>query len=104
MGDLGTRDEREDDIARKSGFEVIFNAKRVGGIDEDAGMLGSDHRFDNRGQVIDIGKGLHAQKDVVECAFIVGGSIFRSADNCSVLSAKFSSIRGTAGCPHHSGV
>ena len=55
----------------------------MGGVDEDAGVLGSDDGFYDSGQVVDIGEGLHAEQDVVESALLGVGSVFRSADNCS---------------------
>lgn len=47
-------------------------------------MLRCDDRVDNGSKVVDIGKCLDAQNNVIECAFSRMCGIFGIPDNCSV--------------------
>lgn len=47
LGNLHVGHQRQDDIGRVSLFKVGFDAQGIGGIDEDAGVLGSYDGFDD---------------------------------------------------------
>jgi hypothetical protein len=44
-------------------------------------MLRCDHRFDDSGKVVDIWKGLNAEKDVVKWTIFIVRRVFGCADN-----------------------
>lgn len=81
LGDLDVGDEGEDHVGRISLFEMGLDADGICGVDEDTGVLRSDHGFDDRGQVVDIRKRLHAEDDIVVGVF-TRGSVFGCANDC----------------------
>lgn len=57
------------------------------GINKDASMLRSDDGIDHGRQVVNIGKGLYTENDIVECAALsASGSLFGCPDNCVIAS------------------
>jgi len=59
---------------------MSFDAEGIGGVDEDAGVLGSNHGFDDGSKVVDIREGFHTEDDIVEGVF-TGRGLFRGADD-----------------------
>ena len=47
-------------------LEVGLDSKRVCCVDQDACVLRSDDRFNDRGDVVDVRQGLDTEKDVVK--------------------------------------
>jgi len=60
-----------------------FDTNGVCGIHEDAGVLRSDDRLDDGGQVVHVRQGLDAQNDIVVRIFS-GGCFFWGTDDCRV--------------------
>jgi len=80
LGDFNIGNERENNVGRVSLLEVGFNAECIRSVDENTSMLGSDDRFDDGGQVVDIGQGFYAENDIVVCIF-AGRGFFGSTNN-----------------------
>lgn len=53
----------------------------MGGVDEDAGVLGRNDGVNDSGEVVDIGEGLDAEDDIVECAVSTRRGFFWRLDN-----------------------
>ena len=67
------------------------------GINKDASMLRSDDGIDHGRQVVNIGKGLYTEDDIVECtALSAGGSLFGCPDNCVIASRISTTFDGRA--------
>jgi hypothetical protein len=58
---IGPRNDGQDDIARKSFFEVLFNTQGVGRINYYAGMLRGDDGFDDTSQIVNIWQSFNAE-------------------------------------------
>ena len=69
LGDFDVGDEGKDDICRVSLFDMGLDSKRICGIDENAGVLGSNDRLNDGGEVVDIREGLDAENHVVVGGF-----------------------------------
>lgn len=82
LRELGTSDERKDDVCGESLLEVRLDAEGVCCVNQDTRVLGCDDRFNDRGDIVDIGECLDAEKNVVVCRFRRLCSFFGSTDNC----------------------
>lgn len=80
LSDFHVGNEGKDHVGWVSLFEMGFEADSIRGVDKDTGVLGSNDRFDHRGQVVDIRESLHAENDIVIGLF-TGRSVFGSADD-----------------------
>lgn len=69
LRELGTGNEREDDVGRESLLEIRLDAEGMCSVDEDARVLRSDDGFDDRGDVVHVRQCFYAQKDVIEGCF-----------------------------------
>ena len=57
-----------------------LHSQRVGGVDQDTGVLWSDNRFDDGGQIIDVRERLDTQQDVVKSPFSARSILRRPYD------------------------
>lgn len=53
-------------------------------VDENAGMLWRHNGFDDSGEIVDIGKSLDTEQDVVEWSLLIVGGILGCTDNCKL--------------------
>lgn len=80
LRDLHVRDEGKDDVGWVSLLEMGLDADGICGINEDAGVLGGDDGFNDRGQIVDVRERFYAEDDIVVGVF-AGGSVFRGTDD-----------------------
>lgn len=80
LGDFDVGNERKDDVCRVSLLYMGLDAEGICGVDKDAGVLGSNDRFDDRSQVVDFGEGLDAENHIVVGAFARRGFFGGSND------------------------
>lgn len=78
---LSPTDEGQNDIGREAFFDCGFDSERVRGVEKDAGMLRSNNRFNDGREVVNIGKSLHAEDDVIERTISISCGIFWVSDN-----------------------
>lgn len=69
LGDFDVGDEGEDNICRVSLLDMGLDSECICRVDEDAGVLGSDDRLNDGGEVVDIREGLDAENHVVVGGF-----------------------------------
>ena len=76
LREIGSGDEGEDDIARKSLFQMSLYPEGVGGIHNNAGVFWSNYGFDDTGEIVDIGQRFDTQDDIVKgnlsCTSFIG--------------------------------
>lgn len=60
----------------------------MGGVDEDAGVLGGNDRFDDRSQIINIWQSFDTKQDIVESGF-AARSILGRPNNYLWISTSF---------------
>ena len=88
---LSAGHEREDDIGRKSLFEVGLDTKCICCVDEDACLLRSDNRFYNGGHVVYVWQCFDAEEDIVKSRIPTSG-VFGSPDNYASISTLMSML------------
>ena len=54
-------------------------------VDKNACVLRGDNRFDDSGEIVNIGESFYAKKDIVEGGFAAGG-VLRTSDHCCILA------------------
>lgn len=79
--DLRTRNKGQNNICGKTLLEMGLDAKSMGGIDKNAGVLWCDNGFDDGREIVDIWKSLDTEQYVVERSFFIVRCILRSSDN-----------------------
>lgn len=72
LGDFDVGNKRKDDVGRVPLLEMSLDTESICSVDKDTCVLGSDHGFDHRGQIVDIRQGLHAEDDIVVGIFARG--------------------------------
>lgn len=78
LGQVGGGNKRQDDVLGVSLFDKGLDAERVGGVDKNASVLGSDDGFDDGSEVVELRQGLDAEQDVVEGALLQLTGLLRS--------------------------
>jgi hypothetical protein len=86
LGQIGARNQREDNIGWKPLLQLFFHAQSIGGVHKDAGVLRSHDRLNNVGQVVYIGKCFDAEEDVIE-GRLLASCLFGGLNNKSWLEA-----------------
>ncbi len=79
LTELGARDKGKYNIGRKPLLDGRLDPQCVCGVNQDTRVLWSNDGIDYGGEIIDIGKGLDTENDIVESALsplrcVFGGS------------------------------
>ncbi len=79
---FGARNEGQYDVCGESLFDCRFDAEGVCGVDEDAGVLGSDDGVDHSGEIVHIGESFDAKHDIIKRTVSGRRCIFGISDHC----------------------
>ena len=85
------RYEGEDDIGRKSLFKMGLDTEGIGGVDENACLLRSDHRFYDSSHVVYVWQCFDAEENIVKSRISASG-VFRSPNNYASVSTFLSTL------------
>jgi hypothetical protein len=76
LGQVGTGDQRQDNIGRKPFFELFLDSKCVGCVDQNASMLLRNDALNDIGEVVHVWESLDTKNDIVE-GYVLMGRVIR---------------------------